>query len=87
MSVKQDPAVVKAARIKLILLGLGSTALYILLYFYNAELKTIGQTIRSGEKAYALIPIAIAFVFSFVHGAFTGHFWDVLGMKPKSTKK
>jgi hypothetical protein len=29
------------------------------------------------------IPIVIAFVFSFAHGAFTGEFWDVLGIKAK----
>jgi hypothetical protein len=29
------------------------------------------------------IPVAIAFVFSFAHGAFTGEFWDVLGIKAK----
>lgn len=29
------------------------------------------------------IPVVIAFVFSFAHGAFTGEFWDVLGIKAK----
>ena len=32
---------------------------------------------------YVLIPIAIAFVFSLAHGAFTGYFWDVLGVKAR----
>ena len=32
---------------------------------------------------YFLIPVAIAFVFSYAHGAFTGYFWDLLGIKAK----
>jgi hypothetical protein len=86
MSTLKDAAVVRAKRIKLVLLGLASTSLYILLYIFNDDLKHIGQTIRGGEKVYFLVPIVIAFVFSFVHGAFTGHFWDVLGMKAKPKK-
>jgi len=30
-----------------------------------------------------LVPVAIAFTFSAVHGAFTGHFWDLLGVKAR----
>jgi hypothetical protein len=29
------------------------------------------------------VPVAMAFLFSLVHGAFTGHFWDVLGIKAR----
>lgn len=32
---------------------------------------------------YFLVPVAIAFLFSFVHGAFTGYFWDALGIRAK----
>lgn len=32
---------------------------------------------------YVLVPVAIAFIFSLVHGAFTGLFWDWLGVKAK----
>jgi hypothetical protein len=28
-----------------------------------------------------VLPLIIAFLFSFVHGAFTANFWDVLGIK------
>ena len=39
---------------------------------------------RSSEGGwYFLIPVAIAFVFSYAHGAFTGYFWDLLGIKAK----
>ena len=32
---------------------------------------------------HVLIPVAIAFMFSLVHGAFTGLFWDWLGVKAR----
>jgi hypothetical protein len=31
--------------------------------------------------AYAALPIATAFIFSFVHGAFTGNVWSILGIE------
>jgi hypothetical protein len=36
---------------------------------------------------YAFLPIVTAFVFSFIHGAFTGHFWSVLGIEAARKKK
>ena len=30
---------------------------------------------------YAILPIVTAFLFSFVHGSFTGHFWTVMGVE------
>jgi hypothetical protein len=30
---------------------------------------------------YALLPVGTAFLFSFVHGAFTGNFWSALGIE------
>ncbi|MEW6607902.1 MAG: hypothetical protein AB1414_10715 [bacterium] len=38
---------------------------------------------------YALLPIITAFLFSFVHGSFTGNFWTVMGIEAvkKETKK
>lgn len=36
---------------------------------------------------YAFLPIITAFVFSFVHGNFTGHFWTVLGIEASKKKK
>lgn len=32
---------------------------------------------------YGLIPVAIAFIFSLSHGAFTGYFWDLLGVRAR----
>jgi hypothetical protein len=36
---------------------------------------------------YALLPIATAFMFSFIHGSFTGNFWTVLGVEASKKKK
>jgi hypothetical protein len=35
---------------------------------------------------YFLFPVGVAFVFSYFHGAFTGMFWDVLGVQAKTSK-
>ncbi|MBI3374695.1 MAG: hypothetical protein HY017_23475 [Betaproteobacteria bacterium] len=65
--------------VKTLALGFLSLLLYAAL-FLNEEsvlqLSTLGGW-------YALVPVAIAFVFSVAHGAFTGHFWDVLGVKAR----
>ena len=67
-----------------LLLGLASAGLYLLLFLFSDVLPELAAINRQGEhKLYALIPIAIALVFSFVHGAFTGHFWDLLGLRAK----
>ena len=31
-----------------------------------------------------VVPVIIAFLFSFVHGAFTANFWDTLGIKART---
>ena len=36
---------------------------------------------------YPLLPVLTAFVFSFVHGAFTGYFWEVLGVVARRAPK
>jgi hypothetical protein len=66
-----------------VLLGLSSALLYLLLYL-GAE--RILEWSEHGHWAIT-IPIGIAFLFSIVHGAFTSHFWDLLGIKAKSVKK
>jgi F0F1-type ATP synthase assembly protein I len=37
--------------------------------------------------AYAFLPILTAFLFSFIHGNFTGSFWTVLGVEAAKKKK
>lgn len=64
-------------------LGLLSLVLYILL-FTNAE-AILMMSLQSGWGF--LVPIGIAFLFSFVHGAFTGGFWDMVGLKAQTRKE
>jgi hypothetical protein len=71
------------ALIVTLVLGAASAALYFLLFLYSDKLPELSAATRDGEKLYALIPLAIAMIFSFVHGAFTGHFWDLLGLRAK----
>jgi hypothetical protein len=64
---------------KVMLLGALSLALYVTLFSYE---ETILSLTSQGRWSF-IIPISIAFIFSFAHGAFTGEFWDVLGIKAK----
>lgn len=64
-------------------LGITSASLYFLLWWLE---KPIMQYSQQG-KWYFVIPIVIAFAFSLVHGAFTGYFWEALGIQAKSTKE
>lgn len=66
-----------------LLLGSLSAGLYFILYL-------LAEPILDGSRQGGwnfFIPVAIAFLFSLVHGAFTGHFWDLLGFKARSVKK
>ena len=67
--------------------GVASVALYVLLFVYADETVEIARRTRDGEKALFLVPIVIAFAFSIVHGAFTGHFWAAIGLKPAAKGK
>lgn len=64
-------------------LGATSAGLYVLLFVYGDRLTELALRARDGQRVYALVPLAIAMVFSFVHGAFTGRFWDLLGLRAK----
>jgi hypothetical protein len=66
-----------------LVLGAGSAVLYLLLFLYSDRLTELARLTREGDKLYALVPLAVAMVFSLVHGAFTGHFWDLLGLRAK----
>jgi hypothetical protein len=65
-----------------IILGILSAGLYFLLWWLEKPLMHYSQ---QGEW-YFIIPIATAFAFSLVHGAFTGYFWEALGIQAKSNK-
>jgi F0F1-type ATP synthase assembly protein I len=68
---------------KLLVTGIISVALYAALL---ANQDVINSSFGRGGL-YAFLPIAMAFVFSFIHGTFTGHFWTVLGIEAAKKKK
>ena len=68
----------------LIVMGIISVTLYATLLL-KQDLVT-GTTAKGGFL-YAFIPIVTAFVFSYFHGSFTGHFWTVLGIEAAKKKK
>ena len=64
-----------------LLFGVIVVVLYSLLFIYSEQLQDFAYRTRKGEKILFLIPVMIAFVFSWAHGAFTGHFWEVVGLR------
>jgi VIT1/CCC1 family predicted Fe2+/Mn2+ transporter len=71
------------AVIQTALLGFFSVILYFLLYYFEEEI--VVWTRQGGW--YLIVPLIIAFLFTFVYGAFASHFWDLLGVKAKPLKK
>ena len=68
---------------RLIGFGVLSISLYGLLYWLSTDIKSLAQATYAGHKQLFFIPIVVALVFSLIHGAFTSHFWDSLGVKAK----
>ena len=68
---------------KTALYGAVSLGLYVLLL---TQQDLINGTFAKGG-AVAILPIAMAFVFSFVHGNFTGNFWSSLGIEASKKHK
>ena len=66
-----------------IILGIISLALYVVLL---TQQEFVNSYFTKGGM-YAFLPIATAFIFSFVHGNFTGNFWTVLGVEASKKKK
>lgn len=69
---------------QLVLTGTGSMLLYLLLFLFEDE---IMRAYTRTDGLYWLLPVAMAFVFSLVHGAFTGYFWETLGIRGKPQGK
>lgn len=65
--------------------GLASLALYTLLLLNSDLFVDWAQRTKAGEKWLFLIPVVVAFVFSYFHGQFTGHFWESLGLRAAKT--
>ncbi|MEK6690773.1 MAG: hypothetical protein AABY78_05680 [Nitrospirota bacterium] len=68
---------------KTMILGIISVMLYAILLM-NQDI--INSYFGKGSL-YALLPIITAFMFSVVHGSFTGNFWTLLGIKAKKKKE
>lgn len=68
---------------KMLLMGVISVALYTLLLLKQ---DIINGYIGQGGM-YAFLPIITAFMFSFVHGTFTGDFWTVMGIEAAKKKR
>jgi hypothetical protein len=62
---------------KTVLYGVVSIALYALLLMKQ---DLVNDTFARGG-AFAILPIAMAFLFSYVHGNFTGSFWSSCGIE------
>jgi len=67
----------------MVVTGIVSVALYAVLL---AKQDLVNSTFGKGGM-FAFLPIITAFVFSYFHGAFTGHFWTVLGVEAAKKKK
>ena len=70
----------KKPYVALIISGVISGALYFTLYLYNRE---IMAAYTRTDGWYPALPVITALLFSFAHGAFTGYFWEVLGVTAK----
>lgn len=68
---------------KMIFMGILSVALYAVLLLKQDIINS--HFGRGG--IYAVLPIITAFIFSFIHGSFTGDFWTVLGVEAKKKKE
>lgn len=68
--------------LKTALLGIITAVLYFLLYYYEDTVLRWSKGFKE-DGWFFLAPVVIAFVFSAVHGAFTSHFWRLLGIRSK----
>lgn len=68
---------------KTAVLGVAAAGLYGALLF-NQD--TINSYFARGG-VFALLPIITAFIFSFIHGSFTGNFWTSLGIEAKKKRE
>ena len=65
----------------LLFTGITTAILYTALFLFEEE---VMRTFTRTDGWYPLLPVVAAFAFSFSHGAFTGFFWDVLGVKARA---
>lgn len=60
--------------------GVLSAACYAALFAHEQE---VMASFTRTDGLYWLLPVLTAFVFSFVHGAFTGYFWETVGIRAR----
>lgn len=73
----------KKPYVKTVLTGMIAAVLYACLLLKQ---DAVNQYFALGG-VYAFLPIVTAFIFSFVHGSFTGNFWTVMGIEAAKKKK
>lgn len=72
-----------ALYLKLALSAAVSASLYWLLYFYEREILEI---CTRTDGLYPAVPVLAALVYSFAHGAFTGYFWEAVGITARTRR-
>jgi len=65
---------------KLVTSGAVTAAFYWMLFAHEAE---VMASFTRTDGFYPLLPVVTAFAFSFAHGAFTGYFWEALGVQAR----
>lgn len=81
MSMNKKPVVA------MLLFGIVTLVLYALLLINSDLFVAWAERTRAGEKWLFLIPVVVAFIFSYFHGTFTGYFWESLGLRAAQTRK
>jgi hypothetical protein len=68
----------------MLIAGAASTLCYAALFTHESEvMKAFTRT----DGWYPALPVLTAFLFSLVHGAFTGYFWEVMGVVARPASK
>ena len=70
--------------VALIVSGAASALCYGLLFTYQKE---VMASFTRTDGWYPALPVVTALVFSLAHGAFTGYFWEVLGVRARKPVK
>ena len=63
--------------VRSVVFGIASVALYAAV-FTHSDLIT---SLSAKGGLYAVVPVITVFLFSYIHGSFTGAFWSALGIE------
>jgi len=69
--------------VPLLLSGAATALCYGLLFTHEAA---VMASFTRTDGWYPTLPVLTAFVFSLAHGAFTGYFWEVVGVTARPAK-